>query len=147
MAKTNTAVFAQTTKTTATVLTAAINLTGAGSMADTANAVSGTSELLTAGDEGAIVTRISVTPRVTNTASVVMLFVQPADSPATTRILLDTLAIPAATLSATVGATRRDFVLANEASPIRLGAGDKLHVGMSVALAGGMTVYSEFTNF
>ncbi len=147
MAKTNTAAFAQDPKTALTVPVAAINLTGAGSIADTNNQVVGTSALLTSGNEGAIVTRLSCIPRGTNTAFTAFLFIEPAGSASGTRILIDSIPVAANTVSASVNSKRTDFVLANEVTPIRLGAGDKLHVGMSVALAVGVTFHAEYSNF
>lgn len=145
--KTNTAVFAQNPKTATAVMTAAVALTGAGSIADTASAVNGTSLLLTAGTEGAIVTRLQYLPRGTITATIAYLFVRRASQPASERVLIDQVSLPAVTVSTTVAATKSASTLATEVSPLRLGAGDELYIGMSVAASVGVAAYAEFTDF
>lgn len=147
MPKTNTAVFAQNPKTATVVMTAAVALTGAGSIADTASAVSGTSLLMTAGAEGAIVTRLQYLPRGTISATVAYLFVRRAGQPASERVLIDQVSLPAVTISTTAAATKSVSTLATEVSPLRLGAGDELYVGMSVAASVGVAAYAEFTDF
>ena len=147
MSKTNVAVFAQDPKTAAVVMTGAVALTGAGSIADTANAVNGTSLLLTAGTEGAIVTRLNFMPRGTITATIAYLFLRRASDPAASRIFVDQVSLPAVTVSTTAAATKSVSTLATEVSPLRLGAGDELYVGMSVAASVGVAAYAEFTDF
>lgn len=142
----NTAVFAQTPKTAQAVVTAAIALTGASSLAsdDCAN----TQPLLIAGQDGALVSRLTLVPRGTVTAHTAYLFVRRASDAAPTRRLLDAVAVPARTASTTVPPTVQTFSVAiNESTPLRLGAGDELHVGISVAQAVGVTFNAEYTDF
>jgi len=144
MAKTNVAVFAQTPMTTTKVLAAAVAQTGVNSISDSNNTVTNAQVLLEAGSEGAIVTKLHFQPRGTITATVAYVFLQPAGT--TQSIMIDSILIPAVTMSAT--ATGNKSVLnVSEASPLRLGAGDKLTVGISVANTVGITAYAEYTNF
>lgn len=142
----NTAVFAQTPQTAQAVVSNAITLTGVTSLAsdDCAN----TQPLLTAGIDGALVTRITLLPRGTITACNAYLFVRRASDPSQIRRLIDTVAVPARTASTTVPPSVQSFSIAiNESAPLRLGAGDELHVGISVAQAVGIGFNAELTQF
>lgn len=136
MANTFTAPFAQTPKTATAVVTAVATLT------DTpANTVL----LVTAGSDGAILTRLTAIPRATVTASSLVVFIS-KDS-GTTQRLIDSEVMAAYTMATTTAVPETTFSLYTETTPLRLEAGDRLYVGSQVALAGGIVFRAEFTNF
>jgi hypothetical protein len=136
MANTFTAPFAQTPKTATAVVTAVATLT------DTpANTVL----LVTAGSDGAILTRLTAIPRATVTASSLVVFIS-KDS-GTTQRLIDSELMAAFTVATTTAIPETTFALYTETTPLRLEAGDRLYVGSQVALAGGIVFRAEFTNF
>ena len=136
MANTFTAPFAQTPKTATAVATAVATLT------DTpANTVL----LVTAGVNGAILTRLTAIPRATVTASSLVLFIS-KDS-GTTQRLIDSELMAAHTLATTTAIPETFFANYSESSPLRLEAGDRLYIGSQVALAGGIVFRAEFTDF
>lgn len=137
MAKTFTAPFAQTQKTATAVATAAV-------ASLTTDAPTGAVELLTAGAEGALLTRLTATPRATVTASSLVLFVS-KDGGATKR-LADSALMAAYTMATTTAVPVTAFGY-SESAPLRLEAGDKLFVGSQVALAGGIVFKAEWTDF
>lgn len=145
--KTNVAVFAQTPKTAATVVATAVAMTGVGSIADTSNAVNGTVLLLTAGGEGAIVTKTHMLARSTISATTGFLFLRRAAAPSGERVLIDTVLLQAVPVTATTNATKTAFSGITEATPLRLAAGDELHVGISVNASTGISAYAEYTDF
>jgi hypothetical protein len=136
MANTFTAPFAQTPKTSTAVCTAAATLT---------DTPSNTVLLVTAGSNGAILTRLTAIPRVTVTASSLVLFL--SKDGGTTQRLLDSELMAAHSVAATTAIPETTFVAYGEASPLRLEAGDKLYVGSQVAAAGGIVFRAEFTDF
>jgi hypothetical protein len=138
MAKTNTAVWAQTPKTATAIATAAIG-------AITTDAPTGTVMLLTAGAEGAIVTRLTAMPRATVTDSSLCLFLS-KDAGVTQR-LIDSELLGAQTVNATSAINEKRFGNITEAEPLRLEAGDRLYVGSQVALASGIVFKAEYTDF
>jgi hypothetical protein len=136
MANTFTAPFAQTPKTATAVVTAVATLT------DTpANTVL----LVTAGSDGAILTRLTAIPRATVTASSLVVFIS-KDS-GTTQRLIDSELMAAFTVATSTAIPETTFALYTETTPLRLEAGDRLYVGSQVALAGGIVFRAEFTNF
>ena len=136
MAKTFTAPFAQTPKTATAVCTAAATLT------DTpANTVL----LVTAGADGAILTRLTAMPRATVTANSLVLFIS-KDAGVTQR-LVDSELMAAFTVAATTAIPETAFANYTEAAPLRLEAGDRLYVGAQVELAGGIVFKAEWTDF
>ena len=136
MTKTFTAPFAQTPKTATAVCTDAANLV---------DSPDNTVELLTAGADGAILTRLTAIPRAKVTASSLVLFIS-KDS-GTTKRLIDSELMPAYTLAATTAIPETHFLNYNERSPMRLEAGDQLYVGTQVTSAAGITFRAEFTDF
>jgi len=138
MALTNTAVFAQTPKTATAVTTAAC-----GTIAG--DAPTGTVELLTAGTDGALVTKLTCMPRATVTASSLLLFIS-KDS-GTTKRLIDSELMSAFTVTTTTAIPETPFANISETTPLRLEAGDKLYVGNQVALAAGVVWAAQYTNF
>lgn len=137
MAKTFTAPFAQTPKTATAVVTAVATVT--------TDAPSNTVELLTAGSDGAILTRLTAIPRATVTASSLVLFIS-SDS-GTTKRLIDSELMAAYTMATTTTVPETTFATYSETTPLRLMAGDKLYVGSQVALAGGIVFRAEYTDF
>jgi hypothetical protein len=137
MAKTFTAPFAQTPKTATAVTTAAATVT--------TDAPTNTVELLTAGADGAILTRLYAIPRATVTASSLLLFI--SKDAGTTKRLIDSELMAAYTMATTTAVPETSFTNYTETTPLRLEAGDKLYVGNQVALAGGVVFRAEYTDF
>jgi hypothetical protein len=136
MALTYTAPFAQTPKTATAVVT------GVATMTDTpANTVL----LVTAGSDGAILTRLTAIPRATVTASSLVIFI--SKDGGTTQRLIDSELMAAHTVATTTAIPETVFPFYSEAAPLRLEAGDRIYVGSQVALAGGIVFRAEFTNF
>jgi hypothetical protein len=137
MAKIFTAPFAQTPQTATAVATAAAAITN--------DTPTNTVELLTAGADGAILTRLTAIPRATVTASSLVLFI--SNDTGTTKRLIDSELMAAYTMATTTAVPETAFSNYSETTPLRLAAGDKLYVGSQVALAGGIVFRAEFTNF
>lgn len=135
MANTFTSPFAQTYKTNATAVTAA--LTGIGT-----SAVTGAVLLTTAGTNGALVTKITAIPRATVTAASLALFLVKASAP-TVYNLIDSELMAGYTLAATTAVPETAFGNISPQTPLRLEAGDMLYVGSQVALAAGIVFYAE----
>lgn len=141
MALTFTAPFAQAPKTA----TAASVATAAGITTDTAT---NTTLLMTAGLDGALLTRLTVLPRSTVTATAVYLLISKDNG--TTQRLIDSTTVAQQTLAATqtTGITTTTFTTYSEATPLRLQAGDRLYVGMGTSQAAGTLVFkAEYTDF
>ena len=136
MANTFTAPFAQTPKTATAVCTAVATLT---------DTPSNTVLLVTAGSDGAILTRLTAIPRATVTASSLVLFI--SKDGGTTQRLIDAELMAAYTMATTTLIPETTFSLYTETTPLRLEASDRLYVGSQVALAGGIVFRAEFTNF
>lgn len=137
MAKTFTAPFAQTPKTATAVTT--------GASAITNDTPTNTVLLLTAGSDGAILTRLSALPRATVTASNLVLFL--SNDTGTTKRLIDSELMAAHTVATTTAIPETAFANFSETTPLRLAAGDQLYVGSTVALAGGIVFRAEYTDF
>ena len=137
MAKTFTAPFAQSPKTATAVATGAV-----GSIAgDTPTNVV---LLMTAGADGAILTKLTATPRATVTASSLVVFIS-KDSGTTDR-LIDSALMGAHTVATTTAIPVTAFSY-SESAPLRLEAGDQIYVGSQVALASGIVFRAEYTDF
>jgi hypothetical protein len=136
MAKTDTAPFAQTAKTSSAVVTGADDVT---------DAPVNTVLLETAGTEGALLTKLTAMPRATVTASSLHLFI--SQDSGTTKRLNDSALMEAHTVAATTEIPQTVFSTITEDTPIRMEAGDELYVGSGVALAGGIVFASEMTDF
>lgn len=137
MANTFTAPFAQTPKTATAVCT------GVATFANDTPA--NTVLLLTAGSDGAILTRLTAIPRGTVTATSLLLFV--SSDGGTTQRLIDSEVMAAYTAAVTTAIPETNFLLYNEGTPLRLGAGDRLYVGTQVAFAFGIVFRAEFTDY
>lgn len=138
MAKTFTAPFAQTPKHVTSVATSAI-----GSI--TTDSPTNTVELLTAGADGAILTRLMALPRATVTASSLVLF--SSIDAGTTKRIIDSELMAAQTVSTTAAIAETSFANYSETAPLRLAAGEKLYVGSQVALASGIVFTAEYTDY
>ncbi len=145
MALKNTAVFAQTSRTSSATATAAYSLTGASSLAD--DGALNTVKLMTAGADGALVTSVRAIPRATVTATQAAIFIRKATDVGTMRKFLTSVLVPAQSVSTTAAVTEYAFSLFSEASPLRLEAGDELYVGLAVAQASGVNFHASFTDF
>jgi len=139
MAKIFTAPFAQTPKTLAAVVTAALGGIGTAT-------ITGAALVATAGADGALVTKLTAIPRATVTASSLVLFLVKSSAPAVYH-LIDSELMGAYTLSATAAIPETGFVNISESSPLRLEAGDMLYVGSQVALAAGIVFKAEWMNY
>jgi hypothetical protein len=101
--------------------------------------------LVTAGSDGAILTRLTAIPRATVTASSLVVFL--SKDGGTTQRLLDSELMAAHTVATTTAIPETVFPFYSETAPLRLEAGDRIYVGSQVALAGGIVFRAEFTNF
>lgn len=137
MPMTFTAPFAQTPKTAAVVVTAAATVDS--------DTPSNTVELLTAGADGALVTRLAAMPRATVTASSLLLFLQKSGQ--TTKRLIDSELMSAHTVAATTAIPETVFANVSDSTPMRLEAGDKLFVGSLVALAAGIVFAAQWMDY
>lgn len=137
MAKTFTAPFAQTLKTATAVATVAVADLGTDSPTNTLL-------LVTAGADGAILTKLSAIPRATVTARDIVLFI--SKNGGTTKQFIDSKLMSAHTQAVTTATPITAFDY-SESTPFRLEAGDELYVGSQVALADGIVFRAEFTNF
>jgi putative ribosome biogenesis GTPase RsgA len=137
MAKTFTAPFAQTPKNATAVTTGECTSYNGDTPANTV-------KLLEAGEDGAILTRLTAIPRATVTASSLLIFTS-ADAGVTKRLINSAL-MSAHTVETTtaIPVTTFDY---DEDTPLRLKAGEELYVGNAVALADGVVFHAEFTDF
>ena len=138
MTKTFTAPFAQTPKTATAVAIAA-------TASITTDAPTNTVELLTAGAEGVILTRLTAIPRATVTANSLVLFLS-KDGGASKR-LIDSELMAAATINTTTAIPETVFGNITEAMPLRMEAGDSLYVGTQVALTTGIVFRAEYMEY
>lgn len=137
MPMTFTAPFAQTPKTATAVVSAAATV------AD--DNPTNTVELLTAGADGALVTRLAAMPRATVTASSLLLFLQKSGQ--TTKRLIDSELMSAHTVATTTAIPETAFGNVTDSTPLRLEAGDKLFVGSLVALASGIVFAAQWMDY
>lgn len=140
MAKTFTAPFAQTQKTA--VVTAALATTGI-----TTNTPGNIVQLLQAGTDGALLTRLTVIPRGQIASVGGLLFLSKAADSHATILLIDSETIPSYTDAATTGYPETGFLLYSEDAPLRLEAGDRLHVGLKAAPANPVAFKAEYSDY
>jgi len=137
MPNTFTAPFAQTPKTglaVSTTATASIDTTP-----------TNTTLLVTAGANGALLTRLWAIPRATVTATTLYLFL--SKDGGTTLRLIDSELMGAATVNTTTAIAETSFGNYSESTPFRLEAADRLYVGVGVTLSNGIVFKAEFTDF
>jgi hypothetical protein len=137
MANTFTAPFAQTPQTASAVCTAVATVTS--------DAPTNTVLLLTAGVNGAILTRLWAIPRATVTASSLVIWI--SSDTGTTKRIKDSVLMGAQTIATTTAITNTQFSNYSETTPLRLKAGDQIYVGSQVALASGIVFSAEYTDF
>jgi hypothetical protein len=138
MANTFTAAFAQTPKTASAVVTGA-----AGTI--TGDSPTNTVLLVTAGANGAILTRLWAMPRSTVTASSLVIWI--SNDAGTTQRMKDSVLMPAQTVATTTAITYTQFTNYTETTPLRLAAGDRVYVGSQVALANGIVFSAEYSDY
>jgi len=136
MALTYFAPFAQSGKTAQAVVTTAV--TGLDGLTP-ANTVL----LLTAGEEGALLTRLTAIPRATVTASSLLLWIAKGDG--SDKHLKDSALMAPHTVEATTAIPVTVFSRYTEDTPLRLEAGDKLYVG--TAVTGNIAFNGNYTDF
>lgn len=142
MANTYLRPFGQTQKAPSAVATAAVTLTGAGSLDN--DTPSNTVLLLTAGSNpgGSICTGLHAIQRAT-TATAISLFIWSSlDSGTTKRLILSEL-MDAHTVAATSEIPKIEFrhpdgTIIDEENPLRLEAGEKLYCGIATAVTAGV---------
>lgn len=136
MALTFRAPFAQTTKISTAVVTTA----------GTVNNDTPTNTILiaTAGSDGALLTKLTALPRATVTASSLYLFVS-KDSGTTKRLVSSSL-LEAHTVAITTAIPTTDFGY-TETDTLRLEAGEELYVSTAVALADGIVMTAQTSDF
>jgi hypothetical protein len=137
MTNTFTAPFGQTPMNETVVVTAA------GTYVDDAPT---NSQLLVTADatNGCLVTKITCMPRATVTVMALNLFFSPDG---TEKRLVDAALMAAHTVATTTIIPVTNFSQISETTPMRLQAGEQLWVNASVALAGGLVFYAEWTDF
>jgi len=137
MAKTFTAPFAQTPKTATAVVTAAATISS--------DAPTGTVLLMTAGTDGALLTRLFAMPRVSVTANSLVLYL--SKDAGTTIRMIDSETLATQTLATSAAVNETVFTNYSESTPLRLEANDRLYVGAQAAVAGGVVFRCEWMDF
>lgn len=97
--------------------------------------------LLTAGASGAVVYGLKATPRATVTATRCDLFL--SKDGGTTKRLIKSVLMSAHTVATTTAIPSTDFGF-TETAPYRLGASDRLYVGIGVNLSGGIVFDAQY---
>lgn len=103
-----------------------------------------TALLLTAGANGARLTRLNAVPRATVTPTRLDLWLS-KDS-GTTKRLIDTVLVAATTVANTSEIPTTDFGY-SEDNPLMLEALDRLYVSTAVSLAGGIVVHAGYSDY
>lgn len=139
MAKVHKAPFAQTPQVFLAVATAAVPLTGAGSVAD--GNPTGAVLIGTAGAEGAILVSLSAIPRASVAATA--LWIWSSTDGGVTKMLIASALMPVYVLAATTqnkptAFAHPDGTVISESAPLRLAANERLYGGMGVALPSGV---------
>ena len=135
MATPNQVIYPQTQKTASAIATAAKT---------TYNDATNSVLLLTAGTDGAVLTKLTAIPRATVTATQLQLYI--SRDAGTTLLLIDSALMAAYTMAQTTKATPIDFGY-TAAAPLRLGASERLYIGAGVALAGGIVFNAEYQDY
>ena len=108
-----------------------------------------TQQLMEAGANGAKVVNVGAIARATVTASQLALFVsKAADAHATKTLLPRSKLMAAYTMATTTENTSAvDFGYNETTNPLYLEAGDRLHLGSAVALAGGISGFAQYQDY
>jgi hypothetical protein len=104
-----------------------------------------TVQIFSAGPDGARITRMTCVPRATCTATLIDIF-RDNDGSGTVRRLIQRRLQAAQTIDTTTVCPTTDFGY-TEAAPLILRANEKLYASMTVALAGGIVVNVEGSNY
>lgn len=97
--------------------------------------------LVTAGANGAVVFGLAATPRATVTATRLELYL--SKDAGTTKRLIKSVLMSAHTVATTTAIPSTDFGY-SETAPLRLGASERLYVGIGVTLAGGIVFAAQY---
>jgi len=137
MANTFTAPFGQTPKTVTQIM----------AYAGTTNTNTPTNSklIVTAGENGALVTSVSIIPRATTSAGRINLFIS-VDA-GTNKVLFTSVEMPSQTVNTTTAPQKTVFSDITEATPMRLQAGATLYVNSAVALSDGIACTAQSTDF
>lgn len=100
--------------------------------------------LVTAGANGARLTKLSAVPRATVTATRLDLWL--SKDAGTTKRLIDTALMSAHTVAATTEIPTTDFGYTDD-NPLLLEASDRLYVSTAVTLAGGIVVCAQYSDY
>lgn len=100
--------------------------------------------LLTAGANGARVTKIHAIPRATVTASNIALYL--SKDGGTTKRLLDSALMSAHTVANTTAIPKTDFGYSEDA-PLILEQADRIYATTAVSLAGGIVVIAQYADY
>lgn len=100
--------------------------------------------LVTAGANGARLTRLTSIPRATVTATMIACYL--SKDAGTTKRLLDTALMAAHTVANTTEIPTTDFGY-SEDNPLVLEAADRLYMTTAVALAGGIVVQAGYSDY
>lgn len=136
MAKTPTAAFAQTPQTLNALTTGADDVT---------SAPANTIIIATAGADGAILTSLTAIPRA-DTVTAISLHLFISQDSGTTKLLINSALMADHPPLTTTAIPVTDFGYTEDA-PLRLKSGDELYVGAAVALSGGISFNSEWSDF
>lgn len=139
MPKTFTAPFIQKQRTEIAVCTAAV-----GSLQT--DAPTNTVLLCNAGADDSIITNLSAIPRTSISATSLLLFI--SKDGGTTKRLIDSEVMPAYSVGTTTAIPETMFARYSEMTPLRLGAGESLWVGLQVTPStGGIVFKAEIGDF
>jgi hypothetical protein len=101
--------------------------------------------LVTAGSNGARVTKISAIPRMTVTACQLQLY-RDGDGTGTAKRLFDSALMAAYTMAATTEAPVNDFGY-SDTNPITLAPGEKIYAAIGVGFAAGVCFQAEWADY
>lgn len=138
MANTFDAPFGQSTKINTAVVTGALS----GITTDTP---AGTTVLVTAGPNGAVVKRITAMPRATVTTSSLVLFLKKSGE--STLFPIDSELMGAQTVTTTTAIAETSFSNISENTTLFLSHGDEIHAGSQVALASGIVFTAQWMDY
>jgi len=129
--------FAQVSKQATVVITAAYDNVNDDSP-------SSVSALITAGTDGALVTKIQAMPRATVALTPLGLWFSPDG---TEMRIMDQVLMAAHTVATTTAIPKTKFLDYTEALPGRMQSGEQIFAGIGVALTEGICFYAEWNNF
>lgn len=145
-----TAVFAQTPRTATAAVTAAVSSLSVDNPTGLTLLVTGAAARVDSGGKtisngGSIITRLTAMPRGTTLANSLLLYL--SNDAGTTLRLIDSETLPSQTFSTSAGINETTFANYSETRPLRIGASDRLYVGVQAALAAGIVFKAEYSDF